>query len=587
MSRGIGLLAAGYARRGWWLVRLFGCRGPSHCSCPQGKKCASAGKHPAGGNAWHLSATNDEEEVSSWFDGSEPVNIGLVLGPRSGVVDVELDGPEAEAAWNELGLGEIYTPTYRAGRGPHRLFRWDESLPAVGVKKVAGIEIRIGGGGRASQSVIPPSVHHSGVTYQWADGLSPDDVELQPLPEKLLNLLWNDDGTRIAPRREPASAPLRRAVKEGSRNNELYRFAVAEAFRCGPAIDDAREQQDLLLKIACVNAVNCKPPLAEHEVTAIYRSAVAFVRKTRAAGMDSAAAIASVEDGSSRPDESAAPRQGETKKAAVKGEWKTFAVTGLSYSPQEPDSDSEWGPGEWTLVVVHSDPLEYRLIVPAWRPITAHGTGSVTLTVDQFCSAAKVAKAVLAATGTVMLDEEPGKWKRIWEGGYKVTDNKSSQNPRARKARGVKAKLLDNPAHEWPGASSQRYVALASWLYDRLSQAAQPSDDDIPDPSGRACWRSDGTLWFAWSKVWEDIESRHRVEVGEKLALKRRILAYLPGEADFVHKEFRHAGGQRRSYVVWTHAEFGILETLASQTADPPAAPPAPGGGGAAENPPS
>lgn len=561
----IASLAASYAARGWKLVRLYGVHEPGHCTCWKGKDCGCAGKHPAGGEGWHLQATGDEEEIASWFDTGTPVNVGLLLGPKSGVIDVELDGDDAKAAWNELGLGEIWTPTYQAGRGPHRLFRWSEDLPAVAVKKIMGIEVRIGNDGRAAQSVIPPSRHHTGVQYGWVEGLSPDDVELAPLPEKLVNLLWNDDGTgRRLTRREPAAAPLRRAVKEGGRNNELHRFAVSEAFRA-LNLDDPMEQQDLLLKVRAVNAVSCKPPLGDDEVVSIYRNAIAYCRKSRAAGIDQAAAIQAADAAAPAP---ASPVSG-AKQPAMKGEWKTFSETGLAFHPRDPDSDPEWEPGEWHLTVVHSDPLEYRLHVPAWKPLTANGTGNVTLSVDQYVSAAKVARQVLAATGTIMLDAEPGKWKRIWEGGYKVEDAKSSQQPKKRVARGVKAKLLDNPAHEWPGASSQRYVLLATWLYDRLSQASQPSDDDVPDATGRACWRQDGTLWFAWGKVWEDIERQHRVDTGERLAFKRRLLAHLPGETDFQHMEYRHVGGVRKSYVVWSRREFAVLESIANAETQP------------------
>lgn len=568
MQAGIGSLAASYAARGWKLVRLYGVVEPGVCTCWKGRDCGTPGKHPAGGEGWHLTATSDEEEIMSWFDSGKPVNIGVLLGPRSGVIDVELDGEDAKAAWNDLGLGEIWTPTYTAGRGPHRLFAWNEDLPAVAVKKVLGIEVRIGNDGRAAQSVLPPSTHHTGKGYAWVDGLSPDDVELQPLPEKLVNLLWNDDGTgRRVVARAPAREVLSRPVPEGERNNELYRFAVAEAFRCGPNLDDAREQQDLLLKIRAVNTIQCKPPLNDSEVVALYRSAIGYVRKTRAAGVDTELAMQAAEKEGPQP----APSPADRSAGKPTGWQKVFTETGLSFAPVDPDSESEWGPGEWHLTVVHSDPLEYRLHVPAWKPLTAQGTGNISFSVDQYVSSAKVAKAVLAATGTIILDAEPGKWKRIWDGGYKVQDNKSAQQPPPKRvALGVKAKLLANVSHEWPGASSLRYVLLATWLYDRLSQASQPNDDDVPDPTGRASWRQDGTLWFAWGKVWEDIERQHRVQDGERLALKRRLLAHLPGEKDFRHAEHRHLGGARKSYVVWSRREFAILESMATPDAEPP-----------------
>jgi hypothetical protein len=110
-------------------------------------------------------------------------------------------------------------------------------------------------------------------------------------------------------------------------------------------------------------------------------------------------------------------------------------------------------------------------------------------------------------------------------------------------------------------------VLLAGWLYDRLAQASQPSDDDIPDPTGRAAWRQDGSLWFAWGKVWEDIERQHRVNEGERLAFKRRLLAHVGDEVkDFTHAEFRHLGGTRKSYVVWGKAEFAALDRLANES---------------------
>ena len=571
MNASVENMALGYAAKGWHLVPLYGVVQAEVCTCWKGKDCGTPGKHPSGGSAWQLSASNDEETISSWFQTEKPVNLGILLGPKSGVVDVELDGPDAEAAWNSLGLGEVWTPTYRAGRGPHRLFRWDEGLPAVQVRKPLGIEVRIGNGGKAAQSVLPPSRHHTGIFYEWMPGLSPDDVELAPLPEKLVALLWNDDGSgqlRTSIARSPAREVLHRAVKSGERNNELHRFAVSEAFRAGPNLDDEREQQDLLLKIRAVNQIQCKPPMEDHEIVAIYRSAIQFVRKNRAAGVDERSAIEAAAT-------AAAPVARNTGAAIPTQGWqRVFTEIGLSFAPLVPDSGSEpeWGPGQWQLTVVHSDPLEYRLHVPAWRDYTADGTGNVSLTVDQYRSATKTAAQVLAATGTVMLDDDPKRWRRIWDGGYKVVDSRDDDGKArtSHTARGVKAKLLDNPTHEQPGASSLRYVLLATWLYDRLSQASQPSDDDVPDPTGRASWRQDGSLWFAWGKIWEDIERQHRVGDGERIALKRRLLARLRGDKDFTHKEYRHLGGARKSYVVWSRREFAVLEEMATErTADP------------------
>lgn len=552
--------AISYAERGWHLVELHGVVSPEVCTCWKGKDCGTPGKHPVQKD-WQEHATCDPEVVASWFEEGRQVNIGLLMGPKSGVIDIELDGPEAKQAWNDLRLGEIWTPTYTSGRGPHRLFRWSNDLPNKNVAKPMGIEIRIGSSGGV-QSVLPPSVHHTGSRYDWVQGLSPDDVELAPVPDRLLALLWNDNATDVQTKKAPAGQLIHRTVQEGDRNNELHRFAVREGFR-SPSIDDPQEQQDLLVKIRMTNQLNLKPPLNDNEVVAIFRSAIAYVRKGRSAGLTASQAI----DRVSAP--VGAASSGESQ---VRSWQRVFTETGLSYSPLNPEDgwDPEWGPGEWALTVVHSDPLEYRLHIPAWEHMTPEKTGYISLTVDQYRSATKVAAAVLASTGTVMLDDEPGKWKKIWDGGQRIAEGRDSEGRPigTHRSRGVKAKLLDNVAHEWPGASSLRYAMLAGWLYERLSQASPPSEDDLPDSTGRACWRADGTLWFSWSRVWEDIERSHRVQEGDRLATKRRILAKLgDGMRDFGHAEFRHDGGARKSYVVWTAREMAILEAMATERA--------------------
>lgn len=570
-------VAAMCARLGWKLVKLHGVRSAGVCRCSKGPKCGTPGKHPIA-VGWQAFATDDEDVVSSWFEDDPDANVGLFLGPKSGVVDIELDGPEAIEAWNRLGLGEIWTPTYTAGRGPHRLFKWQEGLPDAQVRKVMGIEFRLGNGGKASQSVIPPSAHYSGKRYEWVPGMSPDEIELAPIPDKLLTLLWNDDPASGGTGPRPARRLLYEPAKEGERNNELYRFAVREAFRSGPDLDHPLEQSDLLQKLRLMNRFMMERPLEDGEVTSIFRNAIQFVRKTRAQLQDPTSAMEVARILENDPDEDRAQAIESHDATDAPGgrpakplrTCEVFSESGLSFAPMPgtEDSEPEWWPGEWQLTIVHDDPLAYRLHAPAWRVYTSDGTGDVNLTVDQYRSAAKVAAAVLAATGRVMLDKEPKLWSRIWDGGMKVKDNQSSKNPKTRAAVGLKAKLLDVALEEFPGDYGKRYVALAGFLYERLVNASQPNDEDTPDSTGRPCWRADGTLWFGWGRAWEDVEKVHLVREGERLALKRRILAHLDGMKDFREGRFRFPGGLRRQYVVWTRREFAVLEEMATGAVD-------------------
>ena len=576
-------IAAVGARLGWKLVKLHGVRSAGVCRCSKGSACGTPGKHPIAAG-WPALATDDEETVSQWFEDDPDANIGVFLGPKSGLVDIELDGPDAIESWNRLGLGEVWTPTYTAGRGPHRLFRWQEGLPDAQVRKVAGLEFRLGNGGKASQSVIPPSMHYSGKRYQWVDGLGPDDVELAPIPEKLLTLLWNDDpaGGALNAKR-PARLLLREKVSYSpggdgpGRNNELYRFAVREAFRAGPDLEHPTEQGDLLMKIRFMNQFQIDPSLEEPEVTSIYRSAIQFVRKSRAQQQDPAAAMEAASLVELAPEDARAEAieqqdSSATRSSSPAQSCTVFSESGLVFAPMPgtTDSDPEWWPGEWQLTIVHDDPIYYTLHAPAWKVHTSDGTGNVTLNVDQYRSAAKVAAAILAATGRVMLDKEPKLWSRIWDGGMKVQDQKSSKAPKTRQAVGLKAKLLDNALEEFPGEYSKRYVQLAGFLYDRLCNASPGTDDDVPDSTGRPCWRQDGTLWFAWGRVWEDIEKNQHIREGERVALKRRILAALDGQRDFQEGRYRHTVGLRRRYMVWDRREYAALERIAAGGEDDP-----------------
>ena len=40
------------------------------------------------------------------------------------------------------------------------------------------------------------------------------------------------------------------------------------------------------------------------------------------------------------------------------------------------------------------------------------------------------------------------------------------------------------------------------------------------------------------------------------------------GAKDFRHGDYRHPGGSRKSYVVWTAQELGVLESIATENQD-------------------
>lgn len=132
------------------------------------------------GSGWQHKSTDNPSDVAAWLRSGS--NVGLLLGPESGVVDVEYDDPAGLEQLAAFGILDIRTPTWRSSRGEHRLFRWEPWMPQTAVVHADDLEIRIGG--RAAQSVLPPSIHASGVAYEWV--VSPCDVPIASFPAQLL-----------------------------------------------------------------------------------------------------------------------------------------------------------------------------------------------------------------------------------------------------------------------------------------------------------------------------------------------------------------------------------------------------------------
>ena len=137
-------------------------------------------KRPGGGRGWQRESTDNVFLVTSWR--RDGFNVGLLLGPDSGVVDVEFDDEAGREQLSAFGILDLRTPTWRSSRGEHRLFAWEPWMPRRAVIHAEALEIRLGG--LAAQSVVPPSVHPSGVAYEWI--VRPSEATVAPFPAQLL-----------------------------------------------------------------------------------------------------------------------------------------------------------------------------------------------------------------------------------------------------------------------------------------------------------------------------------------------------------------------------------------------------------------
>jgi hypothetical protein len=139
------------------------------------------------GKDWPSKCSSDPAVIASWPDGC---NIGVLLGSKSGIIDLEFDSDHGELLvenWMEE-CGHPQTPTYRSAKSVHRLFQWEEKFALEGAKfGMMGVEFRFGCD--AAQSVIPPSVHESGAQYEWI--ISPWECSPVPLPELIYKMFLN------------------------------------------------------------------------------------------------------------------------------------------------------------------------------------------------------------------------------------------------------------------------------------------------------------------------------------------------------------------------------------------------------------
>ena len=232
-----GHYARRYAARGWRVFPL-----------------EPGAKRPLKGLKWLARATDDEGQIARWWDGHPDRGSGLALG-ASRLLVIDIDSEQGEEAWatvvHERGGDEpINTLEVQTGRGRHIYFSFDaDDRRHVGVKNQAntwkGVDVKTAGG----YVVLPPSLHPSGVRYQW----SPMSArEAMPVPGWLYDAIIEAQGRpRVdvprepLARREPSTGTSRYGARaldedcaivagagEGSRNNTLNE----RAYRIGQLV---------------------------------------------------------------------------------------------------------------------------------------------------------------------------------------------------------------------------------------------------------------------------------------------------------------------------------------------------------------
>ncbi len=159
-----------YMARGWSVIPL----------CPwdhvgvgreHGKNCGSHGKAPLVAWKAYQDRLPTPDEVAGWWKRWPNANVGIVMGPVSRLVGIDVDGQAGWEALRDKALTEL--PTSLEFDTPGGGFRLLYEIP-VGMLFPPGFESFAKGQelrmlGRGSQTVAPPSRHPKGGYYGWRE----------------------------------------------------------------------------------------------------------------------------------------------------------------------------------------------------------------------------------------------------------------------------------------------------------------------------------------------------------------------------------------------------------------------------------
>jgi len=187
--------------------------------------------------AWQKNASNDLDQVRSWWKQWPDANIGICCG-LSGLVVVDIDLPDGPAAWDALCKERgIRTDTVTVETPSGGWHLWYRAPPGSQLRNTArrlgpGLDTRAGAG----YVIAPPSGNGHG-TYSWGPS-----SQIVPLPNALRDLLLQPRHSPPAPShssngQHDHSAYVQAALeaeidavqhaKNGQRNDQLNRSAYA------------------------------------------------------------------------------------------------------------------------------------------------------------------------------------------------------------------------------------------------------------------------------------------------------------------------------------------------------------------------
>jgi len=202
---------------------------------------------------WSELATDDPVQLKKWWDEWPSAGIGALLGQASGLIVVDVDGPEGAAFIERMRLPETLTAI--TTKGKHYFFRCPDHPMKKKIRVFPEVDLLADG----CFVIVAPSIHPSGEPYRFEHY----GHAIAKIPEEMLERFGSPEiqSLVIKPPRPASAAP----ILEGKRNTIL----ASEAGKLRRFGKDYLEINSALTEI---NFARCVPPLSGSEVTAIASS---------------------------------------------------------------------------------------------------------------------------------------------------------------------------------------------------------------------------------------------------------------------------------------------------------------------------
>lgn len=165
-----------------------------HSTATHIQRCKCSGKTPLI-KGWQTHNHTTLADLQSWIQSFKTFNIGLPLGDASGYCGIDVDGEEGVKLLMEMSNGDLpATWEFTTGAGNRLIYTLPEGLKTKKFKQTGdGAHQECALLCTGQQTVLPPSIHYTGVIYDWVDDRSPWDLDCAEAPQWLIDRIRLDD----------------------------------------------------------------------------------------------------------------------------------------------------------------------------------------------------------------------------------------------------------------------------------------------------------------------------------------------------------------------------------------------------------